>query len=157
MSEKITFTINGRRRTVALEGWERALDVIRERLDLTGTKRGCDDRTCGACTVVVDGVAQKTCTWPAKKLDGTEIVTIEGLANGTELHPIQRAMIEAGAVQCGYCTPGIVMRLYALFTVNPNASEEELMAALEQHLCRCTGYEAILSGARLAQKIMRNT
>ena len=152
MAETITFTLNGAPRTVELEGWEKAIDVLRERLGLTGTKRGCDDASCGACTVVIDGVARKTCVLPAEKLDGTTVLTIEGMAEGTRLHPVQEALIEAGAVQCGYCTPGIVMTLHALFTKNPQASEEEIVAALSKHLCRCTGYEAILSGARLAQK-----
>lgn len=152
MGDKISFKINGASKSVELEGWERMIDVLRERLGLTGTKRGCDDASCGACVVVVDGVAQRSCVYPAKKMEGREILTIEGLTKGTRLHPIQEAMIEAGAVQCGYCIPGIVMELYALFTKNPGAAEEEIAEALSHHLCRCTGYEAILDGARLAQK-----
>ncbi|NCC52282.1 MAG: (2Fe-2S)-binding protein [Spartobacteria bacterium] len=155
MAEKITCTVNGVKRTLELDGWEKLLDVLREKLDLTGTKRGCDDRTCGACTVVVDGEAVHSCTFPARKADGKTIITIEGLSRGKELHPIQRALIEAGAVQCGFCTPGIVMELYALYTRNPEAPEAEIMDALERHLCRCTGYEAIREGALLAQKYMR--
>ena len=143
------------KRTIELEGWEKLLDVLRDKLDLTGTKRGCDDRTCGACMVVVDGEALHSCTYAAKKADGKTIVTIEGLSKGTLLHPIQEALIEAGAVQCGYCTPGIVMSLYALFTTNLDATEEEIMDVLERHLCRCTGYEAIRNGALLAQEKMR--
>ena len=154
MGDKISFKINGASKSVELEGWERMIDVLRERLGLTGTKRGCDDASCGACVVVVDGVAQRSCVYPAKKMEGKEILTIEGLANGTRLHPIQEAMIEAGAVQCGYCIPGIVMDLYALFTKSPGETEEEIVEALSRHLCRCTGYEAILEGARLAQKKM---
>lgn len=154
MAEKITFTINGVQRSVELEGWERLIDVLRERLGLTGTKRGCDDASCGACVVVIDGVAQRSCVYPAKKMEGKEILTIEGISNGTKLHPIQEAMIEAGAVQCGYCIPGIVMELYALFAKKPDVSEEEIVEALSRHLCRCTGYEAILEGAKLAQKKM---
>ncbi len=155
MSEKITLTVNGMKRSVEIDGWERLLDVLRDKLDLTGAKRGCDDLACGACTVVVNGEAKKSCSLPAKKCGGADVVTIEGLANGTEVHPIQQALIEAGAVQCGYCTPGIVMSLYALFTKNLNASEDEIEDVLEGHLCRCTGYEAIWEGALLAQKLLK--
>lgn len=152
---KLRFTVNGEDRTVMLDGWERLLDVLRDHLDLTGTKRGCDDASCGACTVLVDGEPRKSCTLPARKLQGRQVQTIEGMARGTELHPIQRALIETGAVQCGYCIPGIVMRLHALFRKSPDASGEEIIEALTSHLCRCTGYEAILEGALLAQKYMR--
>ena len=146
---------NGLKRTVEIEGWERLLYVLREKLNLTGTKCGCDDATCGACVVVVDGDAKRSCVYLAKKLEGTKIVTIEGLAKGKGLHPIQKALIDAGAVQCGYCTPGIVMELYALFTKNLKASEKEIVDVLSSHLCRCTGYEAILEGALLAQKYLK--
>jgi aerobic carbon-monoxide dehydrogenase small subunit len=152
MSQKITLTVNGKNRSVEIEPGERLLDVLREKLGLSGTKRGCDDGSCGACVVVVDGKAERSCLYLANKADGKSVVTIEGLSDGVKLHPIQEAMIEAGAVQCGYCIPGIVMELYALYAKNPSAAEEEIMDALSRHLCRCTGYEAILEGARLAQK-----
>ncbi len=118
MAETIQFTLNGAPQTVALEGWEKIIDVLREHLNLTGTKRGCDDGTCGACTIVLDGEARKACLFPAKKLDGANVLTIEGISQGMEIHPIQKALVEAGAVQCGYCIPGIVLELYALFTKN---------------------------------------
>ena len=155
MPDKITFTVNGKKRTVEIEGWEKLIHVLREYLHLTGTKRGCDDASCGACVVVVDGDATKSCIFPAKKLEGKEVITIEGVSEGTDLHPIQRAMIDAGAVQCGYCMPGIVMELYALFNKNAAASREEIIDALDKHLCRCTGYEAIIDGALLAQKYLK--
>lgn len=148
--EKITFTINGVRRTVETEADDKLLDVLREKLHLTGAKRGCDNLSCGACTVVVNGKAEKSCMFPMKKAEGAEIITVEGLSDGMVLHPIQRAFIDAGAVQCGYCTPGIIMELYALLMSNPRPSEEDLTAALNLHLCRCTGYEAIMEGALLA-------
>jgi len=148
--EKITFTINGVRRTVETEADDKLLDVLREKLHLTGAKRGCDNLSCGACTVVVNGKAKKSCMFPMKKAEGAEIITVEGLSDGMVLHPIQRAFIDAGAVQCGYCTPGIIMELYALLMSNPRPSEEDLTAALNLHLCRCTGYEAIMEGALLA-------
>jgi carbon-monoxide dehydrogenase small subunit len=152
MSQKTTFTVNGRRRSLELEGGEKLLDVLREKLNLTGTKCGCDDASCGACVVVIDGEAKKSCVFPAKNLEGKNIVTIEGVADGARLHPIQEALIEAGAVQCGFCIPGIVMELYALYNKKPGASEEDIVEALSNHLCRCTGYEPILKGAKLAQE-----
>lgn len=155
MAQKITFTVNKVERTVEIEGWERLIDVLREKLNLTGTKRGCDDATCGACTVVVNGEVKKSCVLPAKKTDGAEILTIEGMSEGKKLHPIQQALIDSGAVQCGFCTPGIVMELYALYNKNIDATEEEIINALSNHLCRCTGYEAILEGAKLAQKYLK--
>lgn len=154
MSEKITFTVNGTPRTVEIEEGEKLIFILREKLGLTGTKRGCDDASCGACVVVIDGKATKSCTYPAKKLAGKEVVTIEGVSEGTNLHPIQTALIEAGAVQCGYCMPGIVMELYALFSRDPKAADEEIRDALELHLCRCTGYEAIWEGALLAREYL---
>jgi len=155
MAQKINLTVNGIKRAVEIDGWEKLLDVLRDKLDLTGTKKGCDDLSCGACTVVIDGVAKKSCSVLAAKADGATIITIEGLAKGKAIHPIQQAMIDAGAVQCGYCTPGIVMELYALYTKNIDASIDEIMDALTKHLCRCTGYEAILEGAKLAQKYLK--
>ncbi len=154
MLEKITFKVNGVSRTVEIEGWERLLDVLRLKLNLTGTKCGCNDGSCGACVVVVDGEAKKSCVYSAKKLAGKEVITIEGLARGQQLHPIQQALLDAGAVQCGFCTPGIVMELYALFNQNPRAGEEAVTQALSRHLCRCTGYEAIREGAELARRYL---
>ena len=155
MAETIQFTLNGAPRTVALEGWEKVIDVLRETLNLTGTKRGCDDGTCGACTIVLDGEAKRACLLPAAKLVGATVLTIEGISQGVEIHPIQKALIEAGAVQCGYCIPGIVLELYALYTKNVNASDDEIKTALSRHFCRCTGYEAIWEGAKLAQTYMK--
>lgn len=156
MAETIQFTLNGQPQTVAIESWEKIIDVLREKLNLTGTKRGCDDGTCGACTIVLNGEAKRACLLPAAKLANATVLTIEGLHRGTELHPIQQALIDAGAVQCGYCIPGIVLELYALFTRNLQASEEEIKAALARHFCRCTGYEAIWEGARSAQRLLQN-
>ena len=155
MAETIQFTLNGAPKTVALEGWEKIIDVLRENLNLTGTKRGCDDGTCGACTIVLDGEAKRACLLPAAKLANAKVLTIEGISQGMEVHPIQKALIDAGAVQCGYCIPGIVLELYALLTKNPNASDDEMKTALSRHFCRCTGYEAIWEGAVLARKAMQ--
>ena len=150
----VNLFINGLRRSLVVEPRWSLLYVLREKLGLTGTKRGCDDAACGACVVVIDGKATKSCTYPAKKLAGKEVVTIEGVSEGTNLHPIQTALIEAGAVQCGYCMPGIVMELYALFNRDPKASDEEIRDALDIHLCRCTGYEAIWEGALKAREYL---
>lgn len=156
MSEKITFILNGSETTVDVDPEMMLIDVIREVLNLTGTKRGCDNSTCGTCTVVVDGKAIKSCNTPVKKVAGAEVLTVEGLAKGMELHPIQKSIAESGAVQCGFCTPGIVMELYSLLENNPDASKTEMENALNKHLCRCTGYEPIRDGAVLAQKLMQD-
>lgn len=156
MSQTITFMLNGVQKTVALEGWEKTIDLLRETFTLTGTKRGCDDGTCGACTVLINGEPKRACLIPAGKLDGAEVLTIEGLRRTDgDVHPIQKALIEAGAVQCGYCIPGIVLELYAVFQKDVNASDEVLKNALARHFCRCTGYEAIWTGAKLAQEYMQ--
>jgi len=155
MAERMTFTINGEERTVDYEPEMMLLDVIRDVLNLTGTKHGCDNSTCGTCTVVMNGKAVKSCNTPAAKAAGAEIITVEGLAKGMELHPIQKAISESGAVQCGFCTPGIVMELYGLLETNPEATEKEMENALNKHLCRCTGYEPIRDGAMIAQKMMQ--
>jgi len=131
------------------------LDVLREVLNLTGTKHGCDNSTCGTCTIVVNGKAVKSCNLPVKKIEGADVLTIEGLAKGTELHPIQKAISESGAIQCGFCTPGIVMELYGLLEEKPEASQQEIESALNKHLCRCTGYEPIRDGALMAQKLVQ--
>jgi len=153
--EIISFKVNGISKTIEIEGHESLLDILREKVNLTGTKKGCDDGSCGACTVIVNGEAVKSCIFSAKKLNGVEVITIEGITKNGDLHPIQKAMIDSGAVQCGYCTPGIIMELYSLFNKNLNASEEELIDALAKHLCRCTGYESILDGAKLAQRYIK--
>ncbi len=156
MEEKITFTINGEARTVEVEPERMLVDVIRDVLNLTGTKVGCDNATCGSCTVVVNGKAVKSCITPVRKVAGAEILTVEGLAKGMTLHPIQKSISESGAVQCGFCTPGIIMELYGLLENKPNASETDLENALNKHLCRCTGYEPIRDGALMAQKLMQD-
>jgi carbon-monoxide dehydrogenase small subunit len=157
--EWITLTVNGILRTVPCEPKARLLDILRDALDLTGAKEGCGYGACGSCTVVVNGEAVKACTLRGKeKLDGAEVVTIEGLTDPEgNLHPIQEAFLRAGAVQCGFCTPGFIMRLYALFGNKPTASEDEIREALSENLCRCTGYEAIWEAAVLAQELLKGT
>ncbi|MCD6494953.1 (2Fe-2S)-binding protein [Candidatus Bipolaricaulota bacterium] len=152
---KIRFTVNGRVEEKDVREDERLLDVIRDDLQLTGTKEGCGEGECGACTVLIDGKAVVSCLILAPQVDGKEILTIEGLAPGEELHPIQRAFVEKGAVQCGFCTPGFIMSTYALLTSNIDPSDEEILAALEGNLCRCTGYAKIIEAVRYAAELMR--
>jgi len=151
----ISLKVNGRDYKVHVDDKTMLLDVLREKLNFTGAKNGCGQGACGTCTVVMDGEAVRSCIVKAIKADGKEILTIEGLADGVTLHPIQEAFVRAGAVQCGFCTPGYIMTLYALFKKNPDASDEEIKKILEKHLCRCTGYETIWEGAKLAQKMMK--
>lgn len=152
---RISFTVNGRAVERDVREDERLLDLIRDDLQLTGTKEGCGEGECGACTVLIDGKAIASCLVLAPQVDGKEILTVEGLAPGEELHPIQRAFVGKGAVQCGFCTPGFIMSTYALLSTNPDPSDEEIMAALEGNLCRCTGYAKILDAVRYAAELMR--
>ncbi|NCE63960.1 (2Fe-2S)-binding protein [Pseudoflavonifractor sp. 524-17] len=154
--ETIELKINGEVRTVQVEKNWTLLHVLREVLDLTGAKCGCNTGDCGACKVILDGEAVNSCLVLAVKAVGQDIQTIEGLSNGPELHPIQQAFIDAGAVQCGYCTPGMVMSAKALLDKNPDPSEEEIRAAISNNLCRCTGYVKIVDAIRLAGARMRN-
>lgn len=154
MSDSIQFRINGKERKVLVEPEMMLIDVIRDALGLTGTKQGCDNATCGTCTVIMNGRAVKSCNTPVAKADGATILTVEGLAKGMALHPVQAAIVESGAIQCGFCTPGIVMELVALFENKPDASETEILNALNKHLCRCTGYEPIRDGALIAQQLV---
>ncbi len=151
----ITITINGRAYSPTIPGSRYTLlDLLRE-LGFTGAKLGCGDGKCGACTVVMNGKAVTSCTIKAHKADGAAVTTIEGISDGYTLHPIQAAFVENGAIQCGYCTPGFIMRLHGLFSENPNASETEIAQAIEENLCRCTGYETIVAAAKDAQGRMR--
>lgn len=156
MIEKISFMVNGKPVTVEVDPEMLVLDVLREVLDLTGTKHGCDNSTCGTCTILVNGKATKSCNLAVKKIAGAEVVTVEGLAKGTTLHPVQKSISESGAIQCGFCTPGIVMELVGLFDEKPDASQVEIENALNKHLCRCTGYEPIKDGALMAQKLIKD-
>ncbi len=155
MSAKFSFTLNGIPRTVEVDPDLTLLEVVRDVFNLTGTKCGCDNATCGTCVVLVNGQAVKSCNLTAAKIQDADIVTVEGLSRGMELHPVQKALISSGAVQCGFCIPGITMELVGLLENKPDASQQEMVAALNKHLCRCNGYEPILNGARLAQEIMK--
>lgn len=153
--ETVTLKINGREWTVDVEpGWS-LLYVLREQLHFTGTKCGCNTSNCGACKVVVDGEAVNSCSLLASGLEGKEILTIEGMAQGETLHPIQQAFVDSGAVQCGFCTPGMVMTAKAFLDKNPNPTEEEVRQAIDKNLCRCTGYVKIVQAILLAAERMR--
>jgi carbon-monoxide dehydrogenase small subunit len=141
--EKINFSVNGRQRTLHVYPLERLLDVLREQLHLTGTKEGCGEGECGACTVFINGEIVNSCLVPVAQVEGAEIKTIEGIASDDELLAVQQAFIECGGAQCGICTPGMVMAAVDLLERNPNPSEEDIRTGLAGNLCRCTGYMKI--------------
>jgi selenium-dependent xanthine dehydrogenase len=146
----ITLNVNGQDRSLEVSPSTMLLDVLREDLHLTGTKNGCGQGHCGACTVIVDGKPIRSCITKASRLDGAHVETIEGLARGGSLHPVQAAFIAAGAIQCGFCTPGMVMSVKALLDASPNPTRSEMDKALEPNLCRCTGYGSIIRAVRRA-------
>jgi carbon-monoxide dehydrogenase small subunit len=154
---KIHFALNGREVSIEADAETRLLDVLREDLHLAGTKEGCGEGECGACTVLLDGLPVNSCLIPAPQVDGRDVLTIEGLAEGNHLHPLQAAFVEQGAVQCGFCTPGFVLSAYALLRSNSSPTDEEIITALEGNLCRCTGYGKIVSAVRSAAERMRET
>jgi carbon-monoxide dehydrogenase small subunit len=146
MSEKIriAFTLNGEVVNLEVEAEQTLLSVLRDNLGMTGVKEGCSIGECGACTVIVDGKATKSCIALAAAFDGKDIVTIEGLAKGDQLHPIQEAFIEKNAVQCGFCTSGFIMSALAYLEKHPHTDREAIRKAISGNLCRCTGYEQII-------------
>ncbi len=146
----VALTVNGERREVEVEPRDLLVYVLRERLGLTGTNVGCDTSSCGACTVLVEGESVKSCTMLGVQAEGLEITTIEGLAANGELHPVQQAFHEHHGLQCGYCTPGMVMATVSLLAEQPRPSEEEIREALEGNLCRCTGYHNIVKAVQQA-------
>ena len=152
---KIAFTINGKPAAADVEGRTLLVDLIREELRLTGTHVGCDTSQCGCCTIHMDGVAVKSCAVLAAQADGATIVTIEGLASGDKLHPVQQAFTECHGLQCGFCTPGMIMTAVALLKDHPNPSEAEITKGLEGNLCRCTGYVNIVKSVQRAAELMR--
>lgn len=153
--ELIKLNVNHREYEISVNKNWTLLYVIREVLNLTGIKCGCNTGDCGACKVIIDGVAVNSCLVLAVNAEGKSITTIEGLANGTELHPIQQAFIDSGAVQCGYCTPGMIISAKALLDNNPNPSRDEISEALKNNICRCTGYVKIIDAIQLASQRMR--
>ena len=145
---RVAITVNGARHELELEPRELLVYVLRERLGLTGTNVGCDTSSCGACTVLLDGESVKSCTLLGVQADGADITTIEGLARNGELHPVQQAFHESHALQCGYCTPGMVLATVSLLAESSHPSEEEIRSALDGNLCRCTGYHNIVKAVQ---------
>jgi carbon-monoxide dehydrogenase small subunit len=153
---KIRFTLNGEAREMETDERRRVIDLLREDLTMTGTKEGCGTGECGACTILVNSESRLACLMVAPQLDGAEVMTIEGLARNGELHPLQKAFIEYGAIQCGFCTPGMVMASLDLLTRNPSPTEAEIREGISGNLCRCTGYQKIVeavSAAASARKL----
>ncbi len=156
MKQTVDMTVNGDPVQVTVEPWQSLLDTLREELLLTGTKKGCDEGDCGACTVIMDGKAVTSCMVLALSAQGKGITTVEGLAEGERLHPVQQAFIEEGGVQCGYCTPGLIVNAVALLKENPDPTEEDVRYAISGNLCRCTGYsKVVLAIQKAAQAIRR--
>jgi carbon-monoxide dehydrogenase small subunit len=147
---RISLTVNGAEREVDVEPRELLVYVLRERLGLTGTNVGCDTSSCGACTILVGGESVKSCTMLGVQADGLELTTIEGLAQNGQLHPVQQAFHEEHGLQCGFCTPGMVMATVSLLQERPSPSEDEIREALEGNLCRCTGYHNIVRAVQAA-------
>jgi len=152
MSETIEFEVNGQQRSAQADVRMTLADFIRERLGLTGTHLGCEHGVCGACTVLVDGVAVRSCLMLAVQARGHHVTTVEGLADGDQLHPVQQGFRESHGFQCGFCTPGFVMMTTALLRENPHPSEEEIRDALSGNICRCTGYQSIVEGVMRAAR-----
>ncbi len=151
---EIKFTINGEVRIEQVKPNQRLLDLIRKDLRLVAAKEGCGKGECGACTVIMNDQPVTSCLVLAAQADGAEILTVEGLADGDNLHPLQEAFIEAGAVQCGFCIPGMIMTAYCLLKENSSPSRQEIRTALAGNICRCTGYQKIVDAVQLAAKKM---
>jgi carbon-monoxide dehydrogenase small subunit len=151
--KRVSLAVNGVRHELDLEPRELLVYVLRERLGLTGTNVGCDTSSCGACTVLLNGESVKSCTLLGVQADGMELTTIEGLAQNGTLHPMQQAFHEQHGLQCGYCTPGMVLAAVSLLAENPDPSEDEIRHGLEGNLCRCTGYQNIVKAVRVAAAV----
>jgi aerobic-type carbon monoxide dehydrogenase small subunit (CoxS/CutS family) len=152
---EIAFHVNGREQIVRTDPQRRLLDVVREDLALTGTKYGCGEGQCGACTVLVDGQRQHACLLPVGEVAGKRVVTIEGLAEGDRLHPVQEAFLAENAYQCGYCTPGMILSTVALLKEKPAPSDAEIVTWINTQICRCCGYPRILKAVKRAVELTR--
>ncbi len=153
--KQIKLTVNGTLYELGVQPWEALVDVIRDNLGLTGTKEGCGLGECGACTVIMGGKTVNSCLVLAVEADGKQITTIEGLADDDKLHPLQEAFIENGGMQCGFCTPGMIMSAKALLDENPNPDDEEIKQGIAGNICRCTGYTKIIASIKAAAKTMQ--
>ena len=150
MDARITLIVNGQKRTVVTDPERSLLDVLREDLQVMGPKYGCGEGRCGACTVLMDGKRALSCITPVGDADKKEITTIEGLAEGDRLHPVQQAFLDEGAIQCGYCTPGMILSAVALLEENPRPTDDEIAEWMNGNICRCNGYAKILNAVRRA-------
>jgi len=156
MKTEISFILNGSEVKVTVDGHLRLIDVLRDTMSLTGTKEACGEGECGACTVIVDGRAVNSCLYPALEIEGKNVTTIEGLRMPEhKLSKIQQAFVDYGAIQCGFCTPGMIMSAKALLDSNPNPSDEEIRDALQGNLCRCTGYVQIVEAVKRVAKQLK--
>lgn len=151
----VRFRLNGRDCEAEVKAHELLIDFIRDRLGLTGTKRSCEIEICGACTVLLNGKALSACAVFAFEVDGKELLTIEGLSQGADLHPLQEAFIERGGFQCGFCTPGMILLAKALLDDNPNPTVEEVKEYMDANLCRCTGYQMIIDSVLAGAEKLR--
>ena len=152
MNQSIEFRVNGKKAQLSVGGNQTLLELLRDKLDLTGTKRGCDSGDCGACTVLVDGQPVNACLVLAAEVAGSDITTIEGLGQDDKLHPLQQAFVDYNAVQCGFCTPGMILMASALLDENPHPTEGDIRQYLQGNLCRCTGYCKIVQAIQAAGK-----
>lgn len=150
----VNVTVNGMAHRLILEPRRTLLDMLREDLSLTGTNAGCEHGSCGACTVLVDGKSVRSCLMLGVQVNNHEVMTVEGLANGDQLHPLQQAFWEQQGLQCGFCTPGFLMTAYELLQQNPDPTNEEIRESLSGNICRCTGYQHIVDAVRSAAKTM---
>ena len=155
MAEKISFTVNGKSVTVTTDGQRPLLWVLRTDLGLTGTKFGCGQAICGACTVLVDNKAVRSCVYPVRNAEGREIVTIEGLSTNGKLHPLQEAFAKHDALQCGYCTSGMILTAYSLLNENPEPTREEITQGMDNNLCRCGAHVRIIDAIQTAAAQMK--
>jgi len=153
---QLELTVNGKHFEKEVDGDTRLIDFLREDLEFTGVKEGCGVGECGACTVLVDGKSMLSCLTRVAQVNGKEVVTVEGLADGDDLHPVQQAFVETGGVQCGFCTPGFIMVAVELLEENPDPTREEIREWIEGNICRCTGYVKIVDAIELAAQRMRS-
>lgn len=152
MKETIRFRLNGQPKTLKTDGDRKLLWVLRTDLGLTGTKYGCGESLCGSCTVIVDGEAVRTCQLPMSAVQGKEVITIEGLAEGNAIHPLQEEFADRGALQCGFCTPGMIMNAYGLLLANKRPSRGEIVEGMEENLCRCGAHQRIVEAIEAASR-----
>jgi len=157
VTHPLSLTVNGVGYSVAVDGSATLLATLRDELGLTGAKEGCDDSECGACMVLLDGRPVNSCSFLALQADGREVITVEGLADGAEPGPLQRAFVESGGIQCGFCTPGMLVSATALLAERPDPSENDVRLALAGNLCRCTGYGKIVEAVMSAAAELRET